>query len=363
MSELLYQIALTKIPLVGAKNAKTLIAYCGSIEAIFAEKKKNLLKIPNIGEVIVQNIQDADPIALASEDLEYIVKNKIGVSFFLEDAFPSRLKHYDDSPILFYYKGQAGWNHHRTVAIVGTRQPTPYGEVACSELLEKLAEYDIHVFSGLAHGVDSHAHNKCLELNIPNSAVMGTGIDTIYPAAHRRLSEKITDQGALITEFPIKSRVDSENFPRRNRIIAALSDVVIVIESAAKGGSLITAEFANAYNKDVFAFPGRTTDKSSVGCNRLIKNNQAHLLESARDIIRMMRWESGKPKHIQPLLFEPLEHEEIMIIGMLRQHEHVHIDVLHATLDMNLSTLSSHLLQLEFKGLVKSLPGKRYMAI
>ncbi len=360
MKERLFQIALTKIPLVGPKSTKNLIAYCGGVEAVFREKKKNLLKIPNIGMAIVDSILNTNPEEAASDVLAYVEKNNIGLSFYLEPDYPSRLKNYDDAPCLLYYKGLANWNHHRTISIVGTRKPTHYGDSLCSNLVEELAAYDVHLFSGLAHGVDSLAHQKCLDVGIPTSAIMATGIETIYPATNRRLSSKILDVGSLITECPPFGRVDADNFPRRNRIIAALSDAVVVVESAIKGGSLITAEYANAYHKDVFAFPGRASDKSSAGCNALIKTHKAHLLESAADIALMMNWQTPKPKGTQIELFVELDHTEELVMGLLRQHDSLHLDMLHAYLNLSLSIISSTLLQLEFKGLVKSLPGKMY---
>jgi DNA processing protein len=363
MKDQLFQIALTKIPLVGPKVAKTLIAYCGGVEAVFNEKKAHLLKIPNIGQAIVESILSANAELLAAADVGYLKEQGIKTCFYLDEVYPNRLKVNDDAPCLLYYKGLANWNQDRTVGIVGTRKPSPYGELKCQSLIEELKTMNVHVFSGMAHGIDSIAHQACIDQHVPTSAVMGTGPDVIYPATNRKLSKRICEVGSLITEYPVKSRVDPENFPQRNRLIAGLSDVIIVVESAEKGGSLITAEFANAYNKDVFAYPGRTIDKTSAGCNKLIKSNKAHLIESAADIAYIMRWDESRPRKIQASLFIDLNHQEEQLVNLLKQHEHIHIDMILAYLNMPLSEISSYLLQLEFKGLVKSLPGKRYMII
>ena len=271
------------------------------------------------------------------------------------------MSQYEDAPLLLYIKGDSDLNPARTVSIVGTRKPTTYGKAMTENIVKGLIDYEVQIISGLAYGVDSLTHHTCVNNKMDNIAVMGTGLDKIYPAVNRSLAEKICHKGALLTEFPIATNPDRENFPMRNRIIAAMSDVVIVIQSAAQGGSLITAEFANAYYKDVFAVPGRVNDDMSIGCNKLIKSNKAHLLESIDDVAYIMRWDANRnDEKKQAELFQTLSPEEESIVNILRQHEEIAIDRLHHLSKMNLSDLAAHLLTLEFNNIVTALPGKKY---
>lgn len=360
--QLLYQIALTKIPNVGVKTAKTLISYCGSIEGVFHQKKRKLLKIPGIGEKTVGSICSADPEELAIPDLNYIENNQVKTLFFLDDDYPQRLKYLDDAPLLLFYKGSANWNHLRTAAIVGTRKPNDYGRSICRRLIEEITPFDIQVISGLAYGIDGIVHGSCISQNIENIGVMGTGIDVIYPSTHKQLASQIMQMGALITEYPIRMRADKENFPRRNRIIAGLADVTVLIQSAKKGGSMITAAFANGYHRDVVAFPGNCTHLLAAGGNYLIKHNLAHLIESAVDLASLMGWEKDQstPKISQGSLFQDLDPEELDVLNLLKEDDTVHIDKIQCLLSIPPSALASILLQLEFKGIISSLPGKRY---
>lgn len=361
--ELLYKIALSKIPGIGAKLGKILIAYCGGIEAIFCESKRRLLLIPGIGEQLATTIKKTLPLELAQEDLQYHQQRGHNILFFLDENYPARLKHFEDAPILFYVKGDFTVNPNRSVAIVGTRTPTPYGQTFVRQIVADLVTYDVQIISGLAYGIDALAHKTANKLNIENIAVMGTGMDVIYPALHRELATNICKNGAIISEYPINMRADKENFPRRNRVIAGLADVVIVIESAQKGGSLITANYANDYNKDVFALPGRVSDLFSSGCNALIKQYKAHLLSDVQDIAYIMRWEeANSTTNQQQSLFVALNKEEQEIMTLIESKESVALDWLLGEARRPLSALSNILLQLEFKGFINALPGKKYKA-
>ncbi len=340
------------------------MAYCGGVEGVFKEKKSSLLKIPGIDASIASTILSADPELLAKTDLEYINANKIKTTFFLDEDYPTRLTHVDDGPLLLYSKGNFRPNPNKTVAIVGTRKPSAYGKEICEQLVSDLQLYNVQLISGLAYGIDACAHKKACNIQMENLAIMGTGIDRLYPAAHRALANDIKSCGALITEYPLNARADRENFPRRNRVIAAMADVIIVVQSASKGGSLITAEFGNQYFKDVFAFPGRINDAEFAGCNALIKQHKAHLLMSVADITYIMRWEEKEaPKDIQPQLFVELTSEEESVYGSLKSQESAGIDWIHSQVKVNMGQLSSILLSLEFKGLIRTLPGKRYQKI
>lgn len=364
MNDLLYQIALTRIPLVGAVTARTLVSYCGSVEGIFTAKKKNLLKIPGIGERLAENIISTDVLREAEREMRFIEKNQIQVLFYLDDKYPDKLKHYADSPILLFYKGNADLNNLRVVAIVGTRQPTPQGIAFCEDLVADLKPYNVLILSGLAYGIDVTAHRKSVELDIPTVGALGHGFQTIYPSQHRSIAERMCEKGGLLTEFPSNTLPDREHFPMRNKIIAGLCDALVVVETAKKGGSMITAHLANEYNKDVFAVPGRLQDKYAQGCNYLIKTHKAALLESAADLAYVMRWEAQEtPKLIQRQLFVELSADEKLVVNLLQQYPEANIDRLLYETQMTGSALAAQLLELEFKGVVKSLPGKRYTLI
>ncbi|MFZ1702954.1 MAG: DNA-processing protein DprA [Saprospiraceae bacterium] len=360
--ELLLLITLTNIPKVGDIVAKNLISYCGDIESVFKEPLRNLMKIPGIGEVVARNIREAN-FSWAEQELAFIEKNKIQVFAYYHQTYPFRLKQFDDCPFLMYYQGDHILNHPRTVGIVGTRNPTDYGRITCEKIMESLSKYNPLIVSGLAYGIDGVAHKKSLALSLPTVGVLGHGLDIVYPATHRSLASKIVEQnGGLLTEFPSRTKPDKENFPMRNRIIAALSDVVIVIESKKKGGSIITAEIANDYNKDVFAVPGRLHDEFSEGCNNLIKQNKAHLIESADDIGYIMRWEEmDARKIIQTSLFVELDDIEKELVALLRDEKELTIDQITYRLRKQPSEVSSLLVNLEFKGVIRSLPGKKYI--
>jgi len=362
MDNIIYHsIALSKINLVGPKTAKLLISYAGGVEEVFKLNKKELLKIPGIGKKIVANILSEDHFAAADKELKFLEKNDIKALSYLDPEYPQRCLHFEDAPLLLFYKGNVDLNYGRTVSIVGTRKPTQYGKSSCEKIIDGLKAYSPLIISGLAYGIDATAHRKSVESNIPNIGVLGHGLDSIYPAANRKLSNKMLENGGLLTEFTSGVGPDREHFPMRNRIIAAMSDVVIVIESAWKGGSIITALFANSYSKDVFAIPGRTDDEYSEGCNNLIKQNKAHLLQSAADIAYIMRWEEAVDQApVQATLLLDLDPEEQMIYDLLKEEKTIHIDAISQKLKLPLSKLSSHLLTMEFKGIIKSLPGKQY---
>lgn len=361
----LHQIALTRIPGIGPKIGKQLVAYCGGVEAVFEERKSHLLRIPGIGEAVAHEIINSDT-SVVEEDLVYIDKHGIQIAFYLDEHYPRRLTHVDDGPLMLYSKGKFEAHPNRTVAIVGTRKPTPYGKSLVEELVHDLNPYGVQIISGLAYGIDSAAHRAACSNVIENLAVMGTGIDQLYPSSHRELANKICKKGGLISEYHLRARADRENFPRRNRVIAAMADVVIVVQSAARGGSLITGEFGNQYHKDVFAFPGRLKDEAFAGCNALIKQHKAHLLTSVKDIAYIMRWEvmdQGPKVDVQQELFVELNPQEEKIVNLLKTVDQGPIDWLHHELKISMGELSSLLLSLEFKGVINTLPGKCYQAV
>lgn len=357
-----YKIALTMIEGVGPISAKHLISYCGGAEAVFKEKRSALLQIPNIGPVAAAAIGSTDAISRAAKEVAWIDKQGVQLHYFLDEDYPARLRRVEDSPIVLYYKGNSPLNHHRTVGIVGTRKPTEYGLLMCDRLVNGLQPYDIQVISGLAYGIDSAAHQASVQHRVPTIGITGHGLDRIYPAQNRKLADRMIEHGGILTQFPSGTNPDRENFPMRNKVIAAMSDVVIVVESKRKGGSIITAEMANDYNKDVFAIPGKVNDEVSEGCNRLIKINKAHLLESAADVGYIMRWEElDAQKAVQTSLFVDLDPKEEKIVSAIRDAKTIDIDTLCYRTGMTGSEMAGILLGLEFKSVVRGLPGKRYV--
>lgn len=357
---LLYQIGLTLLPGVGAVLGKKLVAYCGGVEAVFKQNKKALQKIPGIGQKLVNAILSQNVLVRAEEEIKFIEDNSIIPLFYLEKKYPARLKNCVDSPIMLYLKGNVDLNVPKVISIVGTRKATEYGKEICEKIVRDLKAQNVLVVSGLAYGIDTCAHKASLDNNLKTVAVLGHGLDRIYPYLNTSLSNKIMDHGGLLSEFISKTKPDRENFPKRNRIIAGLSDGTLVVEAARKGGALITAEIANSYNRDVFSIPGRIGDTWSEGCNHLIKINKAHLVQSAQDLSYIMGWQRAnevKPK-IQRELFIELTPEEEKITDALRMEDTMGIDDICLKTEMPTSKVAAALLNLEFQGLVRALPGK-----
>lgn len=364
MEDLLHQVALTFVPKVGAVTARNLISYCGSAAAVFEAPRKSLLKIPGVGPQIAESILQSEVLSLAEEELEFMKRHGIEPIFYTDEAYPRRLKHLPDSPPLIYYRGSASLNPERSVAIVGTRKPSPQGLRVCEELIEGLLPYNATVISGLAFGIDVAAHRACLELGLPTIGIVAHGLSRVYPPQHQSIARSMINQGGLLSEYPSGTMPDRERFPMRNRIIAGLCDALIVVETQRKGGSMISAKMANDYHKDVFAVPGRTKDRCSEGCNLLIKSHRAALIETAEDLAYVMRWEkASKTKQVQTQLFVELNEEEVAIVQLLRQQELMSIDQLTRLTQRSNSELAAVLLELEFKGVVQSLPGKQYMLV
>jgi DNA processing protein len=358
-ADIIYKLALKNIPNIGPIQAKNLVSYCGGVKEVFSAQERLLKTIPGIGPKRTADIINFNDFSQAEAEYELIQKNNIKITFYLDDDYPSRLKHYPDSPIVLYSSGNVNYEAYRTVGIVGTRKPSPYGITQCEKIVEELKAYNVTIISGLAYGIDTTAHRKSVEIDMPTIGILGNGLSKLYPATNRQLAQKMKSKGGLVSEFSMNTIPDRENFPQRNRIISALSDVTIVVESAIKGGSMITAIFANEQNKDVFAIPGKNTDTMSAGCNHLIKTNQAHLLSSVKDIAYIMRWEEKEQPKQMELMLE-LSDDEKLIIEKLRK-EDLGPDSLVYHTGLKLSEISSILLNLEFKGIVKSLPGKKYI--
>ncbi len=363
MDEKVCRLALTQIPKVGVITAKQLVAHCGSALAVFKQSKRALQGIPGIGPQLAQAISKQKSLIRAEKELELMQKKGIQMLYYQDSDYPKRLQHHADSPFILFYKGKIHFNSLRIVSVVGTRQPTHLGQALCEQLIEGLSHPNLLVVSGLAYGIDSIAHRKCCELKIPNVAVLGHGLGSIYPAAHYPIARKIESCGGLISEYFCEVGPEKEHFPMRNRIIAGMCDALVVVETALKGGSIISAELANNYHKDVFAFPGRVNDPKSRGCNQLIKQHKAALIESAQDLIQMMGWDTNQKIHIQKQLFEDLNDQEKLIVDLFHSGDALSMDYLSYQCHLTNSQLSALLLGLEFKGLLKTLPGNRFTLV
>lgn len=362
--EIIYQIAITLIPGIGDISGKKFIAYCGSAEAVFQEKRKALEKISGMREVTVDALcHPKDILKRAEEEVAFIEKNAIQPLFYQDPDYPRRLLQCDDAPIMLYYKGNVPLNATRIVAVVGTRNITDYGRTCCATLVEDLVDDGVMVVSGLAYGVDTMAHRTAVKAGIPTVGVLGNGLQQIYPATNKKLALEMLGNGGLLTECMSGTLPDRENFPRRNRIIAGMADAVVVVESALKGGSLITADIANSYNRDVFAFPGRVRDLYSQGCNYLIRTSRAHLIESVANLRYVMHWDRPTGEGHQTVLFRAFSDDEKRVMDCFEGRNIVSLDDLIVGTDLPTTKLASLLLSLEFDGLLMALPGKRYQRV
>lgn len=361
-SELLYQLALTLVPNIGDVHAKTLVQQFGTATAVFKAKQSLLEKIEGIGEVRARSIKHFDDFHLAEVELKFVEKYHIRTLFLTDDAYPKRLLNGYDSPALLFYKGAADLNASKIISVVGTRTNTDYGKAFTEKLILDLASQGLVVVSGLAYGIDAIAHKAAMKNGLPTVGVVAHGLNKIYPSQHAVLAkEMITAGGGVLTEFFHNIKPDKHNFPLRNRIVAGMSDATVVVETAVKGGSMITAKLADGYNRDVFAVPGRTTDKASAGCHHLIKYNKAILLTDAEELMDVMGWsgKKGTAKKQRQLFIEPTP-EEQTILALLQEKEAAHIDEINSKSGLSSSAVAAAVLNLELQGVVQSLPGKMY---
>lgn len=360
--ELLYYVATSMLQDVGPIKAKQLISYLGSPEQIFKESTTNLSKIPNIGPAITKAIKENNVLSLAEKELNFLQKNNLQALVYTEEEYPYRMKVCEDSPLVFFYKGSVNFNAQKFVSIVGTRNATDYGKQCCKSLVNDIKKYNPIIVSGLAFGIDACAHREALNCGLQTIAVLGTQLTKISPVSHVDLARTITQHGCVMSEYNTNTIFDSKCFVRRNRIIAALSDATIVVESNLKGGALITADFANQYNRDVCAFPGNIGNPYSKGCNNLIKKNQAALIENGKDLEELLNWDLDEKtaQSVQQDLFLQLSEDETIVHQYLTENPNSTIDTIAIHCAIPMSKLSSLLLSMEFKGLVSCLPGKRF---
>ncbi len=359
--ELFYLLALTFVNGVGSKTARTLMEKYGEAKNIFNRPLSELKTIDGIGEVRVKAFKDQEIFKRAEEELNYVINNNIVVMPVTKE-YPKRLYNCLDAPLLLFSRGNFNLNSSKIVAIVGTRRNTDYGLKLTEDLIDGLQNQEgLLIVSGLALGIDAIAHKKCVQLGIPTVGVFGHGLDRVYPYTHKDLVEKMVENGGVLAEFPSGTLPDKSNFPMRNRIVAGLSDVTVVVESNLTGGALITASMAAGYNREVMAFPGRINDTRSAGCNEIIRTNLAAMITKPDDLLQLMNWDKVKrPKTIQQRLFITLTEDEQKVIDLLQEKENMHSDELLYFTGLASSMLAATLLQLEMQGLVKTLPGKFY---
>ena len=362
--ELFHLLALLQVEGVGDIMAKKLINHCGSAEAVFKTKTSQIATIDGIGSILIQNLKSKSVFEKAEQELEFIKSNEINVSYFQDEDYPDRLKHCIDGPVLLFTSGNIELKNKKIISIVGTRQITSYGMEFCRKLIEDLAPLDPVIISGFAYGVDIFAHQLAMDNNLQTIGVVAHGLNQIYPKTHKKYVAKMEQNGGFMTEFWSSSNPEKENFVRRNRIVAGISEATIVIESAERGGSLITANIANDYNRDVFAVPGRTTDKYSQGCNNLIKTQKANLLTSAADLVYILNWDiESKAKPVQKQLFVTLENDEQKVYDYLLKNGKELMDIIALRCDFPIYKISGMLLNMELKGVIRPLPGKLFEAI
>lgn len=368
MSEvsLKHKIALGLIPRIGDINARKLVSHFGTVEAIFLESYRNIIKIPGIGPGLAQYICNRSYLDVAEKEAEYVLKNHIQTFFYLDNNYPFRLRQCDDSPVVFFYKGNSGLDSSKMLSIVGTRNATGRGKELVNEIIGELGQDhpDIVIVSGLAYGIDIAAHKAALAHNLQTIGVLGHGFRTIYPSMHASTASAMLNNGGLLTDFLSDALPERNNFIKRNRIIAGLSDATLVVESGIKVGALITADIAASYNRDVLAIPGRPDDQWSAGCNDLIRNNKAALVEGARDIEYFLGWKTVKEKPpVQRMLFSELNDNEKSVFELISKEGEMPLDIISRSLEMPVYKLSSLLLQMEFKGLLKCYPGNIYRIV
>lgn len=358
-----HKIALGLIPRIGDISARKLVAHFGSVEAVFRESYRILTKIPGIGPGLASYISDRSYLDTAEKEAEYVTRHNIKTYFYLDNDYPFRLRQCDDSPVCFFFRGNCSLDAAKMLSVVGTRSATARGRELCEKIIGELASGhpDLVIISGLAYGIDIAAHKAALGFNLPTIGVLANGLKTIYPSLHKSTAEAMVKNGGLLTDFLSSALPERNNFIKRNRIIAGLSDATLVVESGITGGALITADIAASYNRDVFAVPGRPDDQWSAGCNSLIKGNKAAMAERAEDIEYFLGWKAEKEKPaVQKTLFSEMSDQEKSIYELLSKEPEMTIDAICRGLDMPVHKLSPLLLQMEFKGMVKFYPGNIY---
>jgi DNA processing protein len=366
--QLVYEVGLGLLPGIGNLLTRQLVSYCGSPRQVFQTPPGRLLKIPGIGKSHIRNLPLATVLKQAEAIIRQAEKDQASLLFYTHPEYPSRLKHIADAPTLLYYKGPANLNAAKIISIVGTRQCTGYGREVTEQLIQDLVKHQALIVSGLAYGIDVAAHRAAVQAGLATVGVMANGLDIVYPSLHRKLADKMLEQGGLLTEYTFGTKPEPPRFPARNRIIAGLADATIIVEAAIKGGALITAEIAHSYNKDVMAVPGPIVAPFSAGCNYLIKSNKAAAYTGIKDLEELLNWDLEPTKSVlkhQGNFYPPEDFsaEEYLVLKVLLENREEQMDNICWKSQLPIGQVASLLLALEFKGVVKSLPGKKYQLI
>lgn len=362
--EQICSIALSLCEGIGHIGAKRLVESVGSATELFARRKELPMLIPDLRPSVVKALDNKEAFCRAEEELRFAEAHGIRCLTLKDEAYPSRLRECEDAPIVLFFQGHTDFNQLHVVAMVGTRHATDYGKEFCAEFIHDLATYcpDALIVSGLAYGIDIHSHREAQRNNLATVAVLAHGLDRIYPYVHRHTAQEIQAKGGLLTEFLTQTNPDRQNFVQRNRIVAGLSDAVIVVESGAKGGSLITAGLANDYNRECFAVPGKRNDTFSIGCNQLIRDHKAQILLNAEEFVKAMNWDTPKTRvtNVQRNLFLDFTPEEERIIHILNQRGDLHINALVVESGIPVNRMSALLFELEMKGVIRANVGGSY---
>jgi DNA processing protein len=356
-----YTLALAQVPGIGALTARALLAHFGNAEEVFKATAKHLCEVPGLGPKSASNILNFRDFDQVQAELDFINSYQIKTLQFGDPDYPTRLAQCYDAPFLLFYRGNVDLNRQKVISIVGTRSATAYGKSLCEDLISGIKAHQPLVVSGLAYGIDVTAHKSCLSHQLDTLGVLAHGLDRMYPREHQAIARQMLQQGGLLSEFPSNTAPDRENFPKRNRIIAGLADATIVIEAHGKGGALITAELANVYNRDVFAYPGRVDDEQSWGCNYLIKTHRANLISQASDLEYLLGWDSTtRRKTTATPISLTLSKDQLQVYEIIRAHAPIGIDELQLKTGIEQSLLTMIILELEMMACVLTLPGKRY---
>ncbi|UII77542.1 DNA-processing protein DprA [Flagellimonas sp. HMM57] len=362
--EIIAVLRLQTVPNIGNVTAKKLIAHCGSPTAIFEDKMQHLLKIESVGQATIKGLFDTVHLEEAEAEYDYIKKEHVGICYFMDKNYPEYLKHCFDGPIVLFKRGNIDLEHRKIISVVGTRNVTSYGTAFCEEFIEEIAPLNPVIVSGFAYGVDITVQKAAMEKGLQTIGCLAHGLNQIYPKKHKNYVSGIEKNGGFITEFWSTSNPDRENFLKRNRIIAGMSEATIVVESAEKGGSLVTADLANGYNREVFGVPGRYKDKFSKGCNDLIKKQKAHMLTSAAELIYLLGWKLEKQQPVlQKQLFVELDETEQKVCSYLQTHGKQLLDTIALECGIPVHKTSSILFNMEMKSVIRALPGKLFEVV
>lgn len=364
LNEKAHQIALKFIPGVGDVNAKQLISYAGSATNVFALSRAKLEKIPGIGQKTVQSLVKKDVFRKAESVINDCDKSGIDILSYADDDYPARLKLVNDGPLILFYKGSGVTQRPKVVGVVGTRKATNYGKSMTEEIIRDLVPHDALIVSGLAYGIDIAAHRSAVKRGLPTIAVLAGGLDKIYPSAHKGTVSEMLSNGGIVSEHGLGTTPEAHYFPARNRIIAGMSDALIVVEAGEKGGALISAEVAHSYDRDVFAVPGNLNSEFSKGCNRLIASQKANIYTGVKDLEYLLNWSTSEKGHADASpswdLSKLSEEEQKLVKVLMQFRKGLILDELSWKTQIPVNRAVSLLLQLEFANIVKTLPGKVY---